>query len=167
MMKKKEIVVTIFMVLLFLVPIYVATLPFTWIFQIELIDKIQSLLPKSCFYIEDILGASLKDGETGQIIDDNLKASLTKNNVIYAVGHYGFYIIDGKNEILKIFPSNNKIINNYKEKHHIKTGKDNVLILTEADLTIEESEIRKKLISAAYSKESPQNSDIDVYMWRR
>uniref|UniRef100_UPI00242C64D1 hypothetical protein n=1 Tax=Megasphaera elsdenii TaxID=907 RepID=UPI00242C64D1 len=105
MMKKKEIVVTIFMVLLFLVPIYVATLPFTWIFQIELIDKIQSLLPKSCFYIEDILGASLKDGETGQIIDDNLKASLTKNNVIYAVGHYGFYIIDGKNEILKIFPS--------------------------------------------------------------
>lgn len=114
-MKKKEIVVTIFMVLLFLFPIYVATLPFTWIFQIELIDKIQSLLPKSCFYIEDILGASLKDGETGQIIDDNLKASLTKNNVIYAIGHYGFYIIDAKNEIIKIFPSNDKIINNYKK----------------------------------------------------
>lgn len=167
MMKKKEIVVTIFRVLLFLFPIYVATLPFTWIFQIELIDKIQLLLPKSCFYIEDILGASLKDGETGQIIDDNLKSSLTKDNVIYAVGHYGFYIVDTKDEIIKIFPGNDKIINNYKEKHYIKTGKDNVLILTEADLTMEEREIRKKLISVAYSQGSYQDSDVDVYMWKR
>jgi hypothetical protein len=47
---------------------------------------------------------------------------------------------------LGVVAKNDKIINNYKEKHYIKTGKDNVLILTEADLTIEESEIRKKLI---------------------
>jgi hypothetical protein len=40
---------------------------------------------------------------------------------------------------LGVVAKNDKIINNYKEKHY-------VLILTEADLTIEESEIRKKLI---------------------
>lgn len=64
-MHKRDIIVAIFMVLQFLVPVYIITLPFTWIFQIEMIDKIQSLVPKSCFYIEDSLGASLKDGETG------------------------------------------------------------------------------------------------------
>lgn len=32
---------------------------------------------------------------------------------------------------------------------------------------MEEREIRKKLISVAYSQGSYQDSDVDVYMWKR
>lgn len=166
-MHKRDIIVAIFMVLLFLVPVYIITLPFTWIFQIEMIDKIQSLLPKPCFYIEDSLGASLKDGETGQIIDDNLKASLTKNDVIYAIGHYGFYVADTKNDTIKIFSTDGGRAAYYQKNHYVKTGKDNVQILTDRDLSIEEKKIKQKLQDAISIPNQSLFSDIDVYMWKR
>lgn len=167
MIKKKKMVVTIFMVLLFLFPIYIITLPYTWIFQIILIDKVQSLLPKPCFYIRDIFGAFLMDRETGQVIDDNIKASLTKDHVIYVLGNYGFYVADTKNEVIKIFTIDKDKSYSYKENHYIQTGKDNVQILIDEDLTMEEREVMSKLINAAYSETGNLDSDVDVYMWRR
>lgn len=166
-MHKREIIVAIFMVLLFLVPVYIITLPFTWIFQIEMIDKIQSLLPKPCFYIEDSLGASLKDGETGQVIDDNLKASLTKNDVIYAIGHYGFYVADTKNKTIKIFSMDRREAAYYQKNHYIRTGKNNAQILADCNLSTEEKEIRQKLQEAISTPNQSLFSDIDVYMWKR
>lgn len=157
-MHKRDIIVSIFMVLLFLVPIYIITLPFTWIFQIEMIDKFQSLVPQPCFYIEDSLGASLKDGETGQVIDDNLKASLTKNDVIYAIGHYGFYVADTKDRREAAY---------YQKNHYIRTGKNNVQILADCNLSTEEKEIRQKLQEAISTPNQSLFSDIDVYMWKR
>lgn len=166
-MHKRDIIVAIFMVLLFLIPVYIITLPFTWTFQIVMIDKIQSVLPKSCFYIEDVLGASLKDGETGEIIDDNLRASLTKNDVIYAIGHYGFYVADTKKETIKIFSTNTRAITYYQKNHYAKTGKDNVQILADNDLSMEEKEIRQKLQEAIPAPDHSPFSDIEVYMWKR
>lgn len=164
-MKKREIAVTSCIVLLFLCSIYIATLPYTWIFQIEIVAKLQSLVPKPCFYIENTLGASLIDGEANQVIDDNLKASLTRDGIIYAIGHRGFYVADIKNKTIKIVPTVSGV-EYYQKNHYLKTGKNNVKILTESVLSEEEKEIRKSLIEAAYSQKN-FSKDIEVYMWQR
>lgn len=152
------------MVLLLLYPI---TLLGIWILSIAIAVEIQPLLPKECFYIEGFFRgeASLKARETDDVIDDILKASLTKDDVIYVLGHDGFYVIDLKNEIMKIVSTTSSDAAEYRQKkYYMKTGKDNIQIVTEEDLTMEEREVMEKLREAAYLRRSTE-TDIEVYTW--
>lgn len=68
---------------------------------------------------------------------------------------------------IKIFSMDRREAAYYQKNHYIRTGKDNVQILADCNLSTEEKEIRQKLQEAISTPNQSLFSDIDVYMWKR